>query len=173
MERPITITKLEAARRQLETAIRLYFTGGDLVSVHTLAGAAYGLVQGLNVKRGGTLMLKDLAKKVVTKKDKKCINCVENFLKHADKDPDAKCTLDSRWTEALLFEASLKYCELSGENPPLLQVAYVWFIVSHPGVLDRARQAGVQLPPRLDSVFPKDRRRFFEEYLPVATAAAR
>lgn len=36
-EQPLRLGKLEAARRQLETAIRLYFEHGDEVSIHTLA----------------------------------------------------------------------------------------------------------------------------------------
>lgn len=34
------ISKLDSARRQLETAVRLFFVDGDPVSVHTLAAAA-------------------------------------------------------------------------------------------------------------------------------------
>jgi hypothetical protein len=37
----IKISKLEAARRQLDTAIRLYFMESDSVSVHTLAGRRF------------------------------------------------------------------------------------------------------------------------------------
>ena len=33
----IQTTKLDAARRQLETAIALLFAGGDAISTHTLA----------------------------------------------------------------------------------------------------------------------------------------
>jgi hypothetical protein len=40
------ITKLDAARRQLETAIKLYFDEGDPGSIQTLCSAAYnGLEQ--------------------------------------------------------------------------------------------------------------------------------
>ena len=38
-----TVTKLEAASRQLDTAIRLFFSGGDAVSIHTLAAAAFNV----------------------------------------------------------------------------------------------------------------------------------
>src|SRR6516165_1324431 len=37
---PIVINKLDSARRQLITAIRIYFTNGDEVSTHTLTAAA-------------------------------------------------------------------------------------------------------------------------------------
>ena len=177
MEPRITITKLEAARRQLETAIRLHFTSADPVSAHTLAGAAYGLVQGVNAKRGGARMLKDLWQlldREGAEEFKRHINRAENFLKHSDRDPDAEYTIDTRWTEALLVEASHKFCELTGENPPLLALVCVWFIVRHPEVLGRAQEAGIALPPSFNlSVFSKDRRRFFEEFLPVAMQTTR
>ncbi len=41
----IKISKLDAARRQLITAIRLYFNHGDIVSVHTLSAAAFKTTQ--------------------------------------------------------------------------------------------------------------------------------
>jgi len=36
----VRLSKFEAARRQLETAIKLYFADGDEVSIHALAAAA-------------------------------------------------------------------------------------------------------------------------------------
>jgi len=41
----IKVSKLDAARRQLETAIRLYFSEADPISIHALMSAAY---QGVN-----------------------------------------------------------------------------------------------------------------------------
>jgi hypothetical protein len=55
----LSITKLDAARRQLETAITLWFHDADPVSVHTLAMAAHGILRALNKKRGGPPMLGD------------------------------------------------------------------------------------------------------------------
>jgi len=43
----ITITKLEAAHRQLRTAIALWFTDGDPVSTHALVFAAHQVLQDL------------------------------------------------------------------------------------------------------------------------------
>ena len=47
----ITVTKLDAARRQLRTAIRLWFNDGDLVAIHTLAFAAYEIIHVVSKKR--------------------------------------------------------------------------------------------------------------------------
>lgn len=46
------ISKLEAARRQLEAAIRLFFLNGDPVAIHTLTGAARGLLGDLSHAEG-------------------------------------------------------------------------------------------------------------------------
>src|SRR2546425_12863933 len=40
----IACTQLDAARRQINTAIWLWFNGADIVSVHTLAAAAHRIV---------------------------------------------------------------------------------------------------------------------------------
>lgn len=40
----IQVTKLDAVRRQLETAVILWFHDGDPVSIHTLTGAAYQII---------------------------------------------------------------------------------------------------------------------------------
>ena len=47
----IRISKLEAARRQLRTAITLWFTGGDPVAIHSLAFAAYEILHAISEKR--------------------------------------------------------------------------------------------------------------------------
>ena len=44
------VTKLDSARRQLVTAIRLFFNGGDLVSVYSLALNAWDVIDVLCTK---------------------------------------------------------------------------------------------------------------------------
>ena len=60
MDKKLKISKLDAAKRQIETAIRLYFGMGDPVSTHTLISAAYNVIRDINKKRGGKkLIMKD------------------------------------------------------------------------------------------------------------------
>ena len=47
----ILITKLEAARRQLCAAIRMYFSAEDELAIHTVASAAYGIIRDLKAHR--------------------------------------------------------------------------------------------------------------------------
>ncbi|MDE0190471.1 MAG: hypothetical protein OXQ90_03865 [Gammaproteobacteria bacterium] len=46
------VTKLEAARRQLREAIRMFFADADVLAVHTVASAAYRLISDLKSQRG-------------------------------------------------------------------------------------------------------------------------
>src|SRR5579872_5153508 len=48
----IRVTKLEAAKRQLTAAIRLFFDGGDEIAVHTLAVASYDILHTLSKRKG-------------------------------------------------------------------------------------------------------------------------
>ena len=49
----LPVTKLDAARRQLETGITLWFHEMGPVSIHTLTGAAYKLLYDINTKAVG------------------------------------------------------------------------------------------------------------------------
>ena len=48
----IHLTKLAGARRQLCSAIRMYFAGEDDLAIHTVASAAYRVISDLKLKRG-------------------------------------------------------------------------------------------------------------------------
>ena len=48
----VLINKLEAARRQLDAAIRLTFSNEDALAIHTLAAAAYRIVRDILHRRG-------------------------------------------------------------------------------------------------------------------------
>jgi hypothetical protein len=48
----VFINKLEAARRQLDTAIRLTFANEDALAIHTLAAAAYRILRDILHERG-------------------------------------------------------------------------------------------------------------------------
>jgi hypothetical protein len=167
----VQLTKLEAARRQLESAVRLYFAYGDEVSIHTLAAAAYSLVRDINEHRHGEPMLKDLHLLLpdgLSREFRNYINRPENFLKHADKDPDAVAELEPRWTEVLIWEASRKYCEMTGKQNKILITFVFWFVAHQPELRKQVEEDCLSqgsTREHLDFVFrlPSiDRRRFFE-----------
>ncbi len=170
MKPSMNITKLDAAKRQLESALLLYFNYCDPVSIHTLCAAAYNILRDVNAKRGGELMVKDMWQYLDAEKAKEFhrhVNMAENFFKHADRDSDGMYTFNPEGTEALLAEASRKYIEMTGEYPPYRHVFLTWFVVEH-------RNMFKEHPPIaqiLDSVkltaIPSDRKQFFASLLPL------
>jgi hypothetical protein len=137
MEKKLTISKLDAARRQIETVIRLYFCNGDPVSIHTLTAASYNILKDLNKKRGGTpLMVKELFLDF-TKEDRKkeirdTINEAENFFKHADRDHEGTLDFIPYLSELMICEACFVYWKLSGEDPPLFKLFRLWYMANKP-----------------------------------------
>jgi hypothetical protein len=81
----MAISKLEAAERQLNCAIRLYFSDEDLLAVHTLSRAAFRVLLDLYPMRVGDSFGKDLEAEI-TRMGWPRFNRVTNFLKHADED---------------------------------------------------------------------------------------
>lgn len=87
MNTTITVTKIEAARRQLRTAIELWFSDADPISIHTLSAASYQIIHDLNKNNNGPDLLLD-TKRVKDEYRREFVNEVKNasnFLKHADK----------------------------------------------------------------------------------------
>jgi len=81
------ISKLDAARRQLDTAIRLYFEESDEVSVHTLAGAAHVLLTDLHTARNTKTLLHRYIRPEKIWEFEKAVRKPQNFFKHAADDP--------------------------------------------------------------------------------------
>lgn len=141
MKKKLKISKLDAAKRQLETVIRLYFSNGDPVSIHTLTAAAYNVIRDLNAKRGGEpLILKDQflyrIKEGHEQEVRRKINEAENFFKHAERDHEATLDFNPDQSEMLILEACSVYYKLSGEFPPLFKLYQVWFITNHPNLFN-------------------------------------
>lgn len=136
MRQSLTISKLDAAKRQLETAIRLYFHQGEPVSIHTLIAAAYNIIRDINKIRGGAKMvikeqLFDQVKPEMHSEFFKLLHNAENFFKHANRDHDATLEFNPAESELLIWDACTKYWELTGEQPPLFNIYRGWFMSTH------------------------------------------
>ena len=140
MNPTLKLSKLDCARRQLEMAIELYFMDRDPVSIHTLVGAVYQLLVDLNKHRGGNPLLMEadsLKGIVIPGKEKEVLrmmNKAENFFKHADNDPQDVIDFNPESNEMVLWESSITYSKLAGEQTPTIQAMNFWFQVRHPDV---------------------------------------
>lgn len=108
------LTKSEAARRQIDSAIAMYFDEGDPVSIHTLVGAAHILIIDLSKAAGLQSVIDRHIKPEMRWKFEGAIRRPQNFLKHADDDPDETFDFNPHNTELMLFIDIEMFKELVG-----------------------------------------------------------
>jgi hypothetical protein len=130
----ITVSKLDAARRQLQTAITLWFSNGDPVSIHTLTYAAYEIIHSLSKKKNPGR--RDLFFDSFVVKDEYrdqfnvFIKRHANFFKHANKDGDAVIEFKPILTE-LFFLFSILGVEFCGERHNIEESAFMFWLYFH------------------------------------------
>jgi len=137
----LKISKLDAAKRQIEIAIRLYFQDDDPVSIHTLSAAAYNILRDLSKNADvEPMMIKQLfASYIIPGKEKvfiRKVNEAENFFKHADKDQDIALDFDPTLPEFFLLDVVGQYFKLAGKDTPLFKIFRTWFFISHPDLFN-------------------------------------
>ena len=86
-----SISKLDAARRQLDTAIDLWFRDGDGLSVFTLGFAALKVLMSVYPSASADGFDRAIDT-LVGQSGWKSMSSTANFLKHADRDPGALLT---------------------------------------------------------------------------------
>jgi hypothetical protein len=146
----VTTTKIKAAQCQLREAIRLWFTDGDLASMHVLAYSAHQIVADINAARGGRDLLYDTLniKDEYRKKWIKIIKDSYNQLKHADKspDPDYKIMLDTDLSELFILFTCFGL-ELLKAPPGKPERAFaIYFLVLHPELIRDGKQPFKGIP---------------------------
>jgi hypothetical protein len=155
ISRTVRVSKLNAAQRQLKTAIALWFEDGDPVSVHTLAFAAYEIFHSVSEHRDpyrrdlifDTFHIKDEYRRewlAVVKRE-------ANFFKHGDRDSEAIIDFDPDLAEFFMLYSMLAR-QLCGETPSEEESAFTWWIMFHrPHLL--AEQARKSLTDRVPAEY--------------------
>ena len=169
VESDLHISKLDSARRQLETAVRLYFSEADPVSIHTLTAAARRVLIDLNKARGGSPMgFEEYIKSEMLDEFRGYINKAGNFFKHANRDPEETHNFNPAQSEFLLYDACSMYKDLTGELVPTLHV-YAWWFAIVPGasLVDTTK---TNIPEQLRTRYTHSPRSlFFQEALPLVS----
>lgn len=133
MDEQITLSKLDAAKRQLRMAIRLLFEGTDPVPVHTLIGAASIILSDLVEKeapeRSWDRFAQD-ANNITAPEYFRIMRKAQNYLKHAKDDPYSILDFNPIDTENLAFWAVMNSGELG--NLSMEESVYqLWFLACH------------------------------------------
>ncbi len=138
----IKVTKLEAARRLTDAAIRMFFRNEDPVAIYLLAASSVQVLKDLaskqdarNVEQVVNECFGEIFPAEVQDILWKKIREFAGFLKHADRDPEK--IYDGPEEEAnawVLFLASLFYRADLGRPPtPEMSVLIAWLSALNPG----------------------------------------
>jgi hypothetical protein len=162
----IPITKLDAARRQIETAIILWFKESDPVSIHTLVSAGHRLVYDINRKSLGLPMLGDTTniRPGHEKEYRDLLAKASNFFKHANRDAEETLSFSPESTAFHLLDVCNVYQRLATERRPLMRLFVLYMEIHYPDLFlskvgDNREVANLKL---------LSKQRFFDEMLPIA-----
>ena len=133
----LKLTKLDAAVRQLNAAITLWFQDGDAVSIHTLASASHQVIYDVVRFGEGPALLFDslIFRDEYRSRVGRILREPQNFFKHADSDPHGELVFDPRITDMFLMTSlqGLEFLNLAHDS---IQSAYLhWFALTHPEFL--------------------------------------
>ena len=152
----VSITKLSAAQRQIDAAIRILFSGEDVLAVHTVVAAAHRIVLDLAEKRNLAPYTESIKKTIATlyrqqlgeaipnhklqhwaaqfeeKNFRPHLNRPANFLKHADKDAGKVLDQDSLQTDTLLLVSCSTYAALGLQYTPEMEAFFRWHLAVYP-----------------------------------------
>jgi hypothetical protein len=173
----VLVSKLDAARRQLDAAIRLFFVYGDPVAIHTLAHAARTVLSDLARKEGKDVgfdsMFREQIRPERVEEVRAMMRRAPNFFKHADRDAEETINFNPGTTQLLLYDGCWMYGALTSHQSPLIATFNIWWSLSHPEILTAEARAKIDdgiaaiggLP-----VSPENRTGFRDVMLPAAEA---
>ncbi|MGE9010667.1 hypothetical protein ACO2JO_18940 [Leptospira interrogans] len=126
----MAISKLEAAQRQLNCSIRLYFGEEDILAVHTLSRAAFRILYDLypTLKADG---YSQNVEAMILLIGWKRFNQVSNFLKHALSDPNSTQDLHEMDTQLGIALASMMLYRLTSKTSSEMQAFDIWMKLFH------------------------------------------
>jgi hypothetical protein len=159
------ITKTDAAERQLNTAIRLFFENRNHLSSYALAVASREITDALIQRRRSELYQRELARvgdplkvrlsyweemNILIDKDKfdknfkdkfdmnfaTLHNKLQNFLKHAKTDPDAEIEpFTTKQLALVILTAITNYTLLTQHWTAEMATFFAWFVVAEPQLI--------------------------------------
>ena len=132
-----TITKIDAAERQIRTAIRVFFEDIDMVSVVTLARAGAEILRALGRRQGirDKLLDSEIIAEGKGREYRAWIRREQNFLKHADRDPDATFEFRRDVVPLTLFFAVDLLWRVGERDVPETRAFNGWFLAAYPELI--------------------------------------
>ncbi len=164
----INISKIEAAKRQITKAIKLWFQDEDPIAIHTLTCSAYQIVHDINTKQKGrdllydSLLIKDEYRKMWINKLKESYN----FLKHADKDSQDNMEFDPSINEKYIMFTCYGLRLLNEEQNIAMAAFTLYQMLTHPEILTDEGRLDIEKYPESmrEKVLEISKNDFYEYY---------
>lgn len=168
------VEKVEAASRQLTTAIELWFHRKDTVSIHTLAAAAHQIVHDVMTKKhkvgllfGESIERSEGAKAANWSKEdrKKFVRWMTrpaSFFKHADfrKNKAGTITFDPELSEAFMMATIIGLMMLGKELTDTQSAFYLWNAIHRPRMLSEKARKAMSESIHVDALRSERRQKF-------------
>jgi hypothetical protein len=134
----VSIGKLDAARRQIDAAVRMTFAGEDPVSIHSVAAAGTRIIRELCEQRGNVesyLRFTDWITPARAGKFWHQFNASANFVKHVENNADGICQLDEEEIDFLILAGAKLYRDLGNSYSDEMIVFGWWWALQHSDAL--------------------------------------
>jgi hypothetical protein len=136
----IALSKIDAARREINAAIRMYFADEDPVAIHAVMAGGMQIVSDLGQKQGMALgfeMGMEYIRKEKRKDMRNLMRALQNHIKHAQKPGDEIVIYEFRPAvlEMDLLLAGQSYFTLTKVNTPEIGMMNVWIALRYPEIL--------------------------------------
>jgi hypothetical protein len=121
----------------MDSAIEMFFRDGDVVSQHTLAMAAHGIVHDIARQKGVGGSIKDSPhiRPELRGEFIKAVHLPQNFFKHANRDARGKLVFRHNGSHFWLFDALRLFILLGGQVTHAMKVFLMWFQLRYPDLL--------------------------------------
>jgi hypothetical protein len=176
----VRVSKLEAARRQLDCAIQLWFLDGDEVSIHTLAAAAHQIIHDIKAHHREKRELLYDTSRVKPEHRKEWIRLLKesaNFFKHADSDSDPATQIQfSPFGNLMFIVFSIMGLGMVGAATSYqMNALIVWLSIHEPNLISgefikRLTEAsGIE---DFEDIERLPKHEFFQAYMTISAATA-
>jgi hypothetical protein len=152
------LTKEAVAIRQMNTAIKMLFGGGDVVSIHTLASAATNVFSDM-LRKSGRMTWKQQIKATFPGQERvvhDTLHEAQNFFKHAADDPKATLEFDPEWNDHMIIVGTLEYGELVNlrrdKTTMAMSVFHLWYFAKAPELMGNQAKGFMK---RAHQLFPE------------------
>jgi len=127
------LNKIDVAIRQLDAAIRFFFSKEDPVAIHTLTCAAHKLLSDLT--KGSFLLNGDWMVPERKSEILKLFKLPQNFFKHADKDPSATIDFNDEVNQFFIYDSIRMYTKLKEHWTVECYIFNIWFPLKYSGIV--------------------------------------